>query len=85
MPEPMMPVPLAPPDADVDPQPLAYQQGHKVKCIHPDFNQHFIKEEPRRRGEILKMIFKMKNIFHNLISANAQHFYLEPHFNKLVP
>ena len=33
-------------NANANPQPRAHQQGHKVKCIHLDFNQHFIKEEP---------------------------------------
>jgi hypothetical protein len=41
--------------------------------------------EQSRAEHISEMIFKMKYTFQNLISANAQCFYDDLHFFKLVP
>ena len=30
----------------------AYQQGHQIECVHPNFHQHFIRGKSQRRGEI---------------------------------
>jgi hypothetical protein len=43
----------------------ADQQGHKVKCVHSYFHQHFIKEGPQRGGEISEIIFDSKKFLAN--------------------
>jgi hypothetical protein len=58
----------------------AFEQGHQVQCVHPNFHQHFIIGKKPKKGRDIAMIFQDKNKHLELIKHDAQTHLSEPSF-----